>query len=260
MAVLGVLSLLLLVAFGASRVGGAPDSPVAASPSARAGRSSPPPRASGQAAPTPGPSRSAGATTQAPAPSVGKVACLPADKASEQVAVSNDRVVSGGLSMPVQGAPWDEPFNALAGIPLVSAGALQSVKVADYKDGGWAAALMVGRMRDDVGASTPQAAAALMASCLEKTQYTVAAMSRRDTVNRAVTVDGRPGWTVEADLTLNDPDLTVSHELMVVTVVQTSPGVLGVFYASIPATTPDYTGLARATQKALRVVEVTGSV
>jgi hypothetical protein len=84
------------------------------------------------------------------------------------------------------------------------------------------------------------------------TQYTVS-LTHTQTRSEAVTVDGHRAWTIESAITLDDPDLAVTHETMALTVVETAPKRYAMFWSSIPAVQPDYSAVAKACRSGLRV-------
>ncbi len=230
--VVGVLALVLGVAY----VFGRPSASTAApSPTASA------PAASAPAAPA------------IPAPSVDGVSCKALDLQTEAAQTDPAWVSAGGLSYPTPPDPWPAPITKEFATPMVASGAVQSVTVADFRDSQWVAGLMVGELRKDLGFSSVEQAAKVTAGCLLATQYTVEKFSHKETLNKATTLDGRPAWVIEAMVSLDDPELKVSKELFLLNVVETADGRYAMFWASIPEVEPDFTSIARACQKGLKV-------
>ncbi|MBK6873332.1 MAG: DUF2510 domain-containing protein [Kineosporiaceae bacterium] len=203
--------------------------------------------ASPKAAPTGG-----SGASEKPAPTIGGISCeaIAPTTAATQTA---GRVSAGGLSYPLPGAPWPEPVTSDFAFPLVASGAVQMVKVADYGTAGWAAGLVIAELRQDPRITSVEQAAKGAAACLVATQYTVATFSEKRTRDEATTVDGASAWTIESTITLADPDLEVTSEHMTLVTVETKPGRYAMFWSSIPATTPDYTAVADACRKGLKV-------
>jgi hypothetical protein len=190
---------------------------------------------------------------RAVAPSVDGFSCAPGEPQTVAAQPDPARVSAGGLSYPMPPDPWPAPVTADFVMPLTASGAVQMVRVAEFRTDGWAAGLMVAELRKDPAFTSVEQAAKVTAGCLAATQYTVASMGRKDRLSRATTIGGRPAWVIEADISLKDPGLTITKELMLLTVVETTAGVYAMFWASIPNVDPDYTSVARACQKGLRV-------
>jgi hypothetical protein len=186
-------------------------------------------------------------------PSSSAVSCAPVEPQTVAAQPDPAWVSAGGLSYPMPPAPWPAPATSDFMMPLTASGAIQMVRVAKFKTDGWAAGLMVAELRSDPGFTTVEQAAKVTAGCLAATQYTVASMGRKDRLSRATTIGGRRAWVIEADISLKDPGLTITKELMLLTVVETNAGAYAMFWASIPDVDPDYTSVARACQKGLRV-------
>jgi len=187
------------------------------------------------------------------APSVDGVSCAPVEPQTVAAQPDPARVSAGGLSYPTPPDPWPAPVTSDFVMPLTASGAVQMVRVAEFRTDGWAAGLMVAELRKDPAFTSVEQAAKVTAGCLAATQYTVASMGRKDRLSRATTIGGRPAWVIEADISLKDPGLTITKELMLLTVVETTAGAYAMFWASIPDVDPDFTSVARACQKGLRV-------
>jgi hypothetical protein len=191
----------------------------------------------------PSPTASAPAAPASPAPSVDGVSCEALDLETEAAQTDPAWVSAGGLSYPMPPDPWPAPITKEFVTPMVASGAVQSVEVADFRGTQWVAGLMVGELRKDLGFSSVELA----------TQYPVEKFSHKETLNKATTLDGRPAWVIEAMVSLDDPDLKVSQELFLLNVVETADGRYAMFWASIPEVEPDFTSIARACQKGLKV-------
>lgn len=208
-----------------------------------------PPASAGPAVPGASPR-----ATEAPsdAPSVSGVSCAPLIPTG-QAEVTADRAGAAGLSYPVPADPWPVPEASEFAFPLVAAGAVQMVRVADYQQDGWAAGLVVAELIEHPRITSPKSAAQVAAGCLVATQYSVAQMSEKRTRDEQATVDGKPAWVIESTILLKDPDLDITSEAMSLTVVETEPGRFAMFWTSIPKVQPDFTAVAKACRDGLRV-------
>ncbi len=68
-----------------------------------------------------------------------------------------------------------------------------------------------------------------------------------------MTVDGRDAWLIESHLCFDVPGIRTKGELLIVSVVDTGDGEAGLFYASIPDTSPELVAPARKALADLRV-------
>ena len=93
----------------------------------------------------------------------------------------------------------------------------------------------------------------MVADCLTGKFYGDADVDRTDQRNQATTVDGRPAWLIEAHLTFSLPDIETTGKTMINVVVETVTGEAGLFYASVPDTSPQFMPAARAAQSTLEV-------
>ena len=71
-------------------------------------------------------------------------------------------------------------------------------------------------------------------------------------VNQATTIDGHEGWLVESHLTFDIPGLKTKGELLIVAIVSAGER-SGLYYASIPDTTPELVEPARQVLTELKV-------
>ena len=72
-------------------------------------------------------------------------------------------------------------------------------------------------------------------------------------VNKAATIDGHDAWLVESKLTFDIPGLQTKGERLIVAIVQANDTTAGLFYASIPDTTPELLQPARDALSQLKV-------
>jgi hypothetical protein len=80
-------------------------------------------------------------------------------------------------------------------------------------------------------------------------------VARKDRWNAATEVDGRAAWLIEAHLSFSLPKIKTNGETMIIVVVDTVPGEGGLFYASVPDTSPQFLEPARDALASLRVAD-----
>jgi len=188
-----------------------------------------------------------------PAPTVDGISCAPSATLGPAVQTSSAWVEAGGLAYPMPPDPWPQPVTSGFDLPLLSTGAVQMVRVADYRQSGWAAGLVVGALSPDLGLDSVQRAATVTADCMVATQYTVAKKREQRTTSKATKVGGRPAWLIESTIALADPELAVKREAMTLVVVERAKGRYSIFWSSIPQVNPDFTEVARACRDGLRL-------
>jgi hypothetical protein len=193
-----------------------------------------------------------------PGPPTGPGVCPNASAASASPVVppSSGRVISGKLSYellpePFESPQWDDrtPF----GRDVQS----QQATVEEDVDGidTWVASVLIARLLAGDGFYGPEQGAKVVAECVVGKFYGGAAVAREDRRNEATTVDGRTAWVIESHLTFSLPDIKTTGETMIIVVVDTVPGEAGLFYASIPDTSPQFMAPARRAQASLRVAD-----
>ena len=91
--------------------------------------------------------------------------------------------------------------------------------------------------------------------CVVGAFYGDASVQREDVRNEAMTVDGREAWVVESQLSFDIPNLRTKGELLIIVIVKIDDVRAGIYYASIPDTTPELVPDARRAMADLRVVE-----
>jgi hypothetical protein len=193
-----------------------------------------------------------------PGPPSGPGVCPNASPASASPVVPppSGRVASGKLSYellpePFESPQWDHrtPF----GRDVQS----QEATVEEDADGidTWVASVLIARLLAGDGFFGPEQGARVVAECVVAKFYGGAAVNRQDRQNVAAEVDGREAWVIEAHLTFSLPDIKTTGETMIIVVVDTMPGEAGLFYASIPDTSPQFMAPARRAQASLRVAD-----
>lgn len=169
-------------------------------------------------------------------------------------AQAGDRVTSGRLSYPRLAAPftapgWDRrvPF----GRDVQNQDAV--VEVSGNGQTTWVAAVVIARLLAGDGFFGPEQGAQVVADCVVARFYGDAPVQRDDKRNTAITVDGHQAWTIESHLSFQLPDVKTTGETMILVVVDTGAGEAGLFYGSIPDTSPQFMKPAR---EALAELEV----
>jgi hypothetical protein len=166
------------------------------------------------------------------------------------------RVYGGQLSYPVLPAPWSAPHIETR-VPFGRNAWTQEILVDQYvvngQTNGWVAAVLVAELNAGDGFFSPQEGSQIVVKCIVGAFYGDAAVTRRDLVNQATTIDGRNAWLVESHLTFDIPDLRTKGELAIVAIVETSESTASIYYASIPDTSPQYEEPARQALAGLRV-------
>jgi hypothetical protein len=166
------------------------------------------------------------------------------------------RVASGKLSYarlpePFRSPQWDRRTPFGRDVQSQEATVEQDAQGADT----WVASVMVARLLAGDGFFGPEQGARVVADCVVGKFYGGAAVTRRDRRNAATKVDGRAAWMIEAHLTFSLPDIKTTGETMIIVVVDTVQGEGGLFYASIPDTSPQFLEPARGAQVSLQVAD-----
>lgn len=178
------------------------------------------------------------------------------DSPSAPSSTTNDGRVHGGpVSYPQLGSPWGAPTGENRvpfGVNVVS----QNVDVEpnyDRKGHSWVASLTVGELQAGDGFFTPEQGSQIVVRCILGAFYGDAQVDSDVVENKATTIDGKDAWLVESKLTFDIPGLQTKGERLIVAIVQAGPERSGLFYASIPDTTPELVQPARDALKQLTV-------
>jgi hypothetical protein len=192
-----------------------------------------------------------GPVTTAPSADVCPDAVQPTASPTAQ---TGSRVTSGRLSYAKLGEPFSEPFWDRR-VPFGRDVQSQQATVEADASGKptWVAAVLVARLLAGDGFYGPEQGARVVATCVVGKFYGNAAVTRKDTRSQAITVDGHPAWTIEAQLSFQLPNIKTTGETMIIVVVDTGDGEAGLFYASIPDTSPQFMGPARQALASLKV-------
>jgi hypothetical protein len=167
---------------------------------------------------------------------------------------TGSRVTSGRLSYARLGEPFSEPYWDRR-VPFGRD--VQSQQATVEVDGNgtptWIASVLIARLLAGDGFFGPEQGARVVATCVTGKFYGNAAVMRKDTRNQAITVDGHPAWAIEAHLSFQLPKIKTTGETMIIVVVDTGGGEAGLFYASIPDTSPQFMEPARQALAGLKV-------
>jgi hypothetical protein len=175
-------------------------------------------------------------------------ACPQVDSTAPQTEAppSNDGRVHGGpVSYPQLPSPWSPPQTDYR-VPFGRDVNSQLVTVEpNYQPGSnWVASVLVGELQAGDGFFTPEQGAQIVVRCILGRFYGNNEVNSDVQVNKATTIDGNEGWLVESHLTFDIAGLETKGELLLVAIVTTG-STAGLFYASIPDTTPELVEPAR---------------
>jgi hypothetical protein len=176
------------------------------------------------------------------------------EEASASPHPDDGRVHGGPVSYPRLPSPWSEPVGdhrVPFGVDVQS----QLVNVEENYDGSgsnWVASVLVGELQAGDGFYTPEQGSQIVVKCILGAFYGDNPVNSNVKVNQATTIDGHEGWLVESQLTFDIPGLETKGELLIVAIVSTG-ATAGLYYASIPDTTPELVQPAREALQQLRV-------
>ena len=169
-------------------------------------------------------------------------------------AQSNDGRVHGGpLSYPRLGSPWGPPQTDTR-VPFGRDVQSQVVIVEpNYQLGSqWVASILVGELQAGDGFFTPEQGSQIVVKCILGRFYGDNPVESEVKVNKQTDIDGHDAWLVESHLTFNIEGLRTKGETLIVAIVA-APNSSGLYYASIPDTTPQLLPVAREMLKELKV-------
>jgi hypothetical protein len=183
--------------------------------------------------------------------------CPPQKTATpEPEADPNDGRVHGGpLSYPTLGPPWGAPVPDDR-VPFGTDVLSQLVTIeANYEPGqNWVASVLVGELQAGDGFFTPEQGSQIVVKCILGAFYGNAQVNSDVQKNEATTIDGREAWIVESQLSFDIPNLKTKGELLIVVIVSAGAR-SGLYYASIPDTSPELVQPARDLIGQLKVTE-----
>ena len=167
---------------------------------------------------------------------------------------ADGRVHGGPVSYPMLGSPWGAPQGENR-VPFGSDVQSQLVPVeTDYDGNGsnWVASVLVGELQAGDGFFTPEQGSQIVVKCILGKFYGDNPVKSNVTVNKATNIDGHDAWLVESKLTFDIAGLQTKGELLIVAIVSAGNR-SGLYYASIPDTTPELVEPARDALKNLKV-------
>jgi hypothetical protein len=196
-------------------------------------------------------------TTGGPVAQPSQDACPPQSTASPEPGPSHPadgRVHGGPVSYPQLGSPWSAPQTENR-VPFGTDVRTQMVPVeTDYDGSGsnWVAQILVGELQAGDGFFTPEQGAQIVVKCILGSFYGDNPINSNVTVNEKTTIDGHEGWLVESKLTFDIVGLETKGELLIVAIVSAGNR-SGLYYATIPDSTPELVQPARDALKQLQV-------
>jgi hypothetical protein len=164
-------------------------------------------------------------------------------------------VTSGHLSFPELGAPWLSP-EVDNRVPFGIYGIEQTATDQSNYDGNghsWVSSVMVADLASGDGFASSKIAAEVALKCVLGKYYSDTAVTKNEISAGAHSVDGHTGWLIEAQLSFEVSGLKAKGERAILLVVQVKADQYGMFYASVPDTSPDRLPEARQTLAALKV-------
>jgi hypothetical protein len=167
---------------------------------------------------------------------------------------ADGRVHGGPVSYPMLATPWSAPQGENR-VPFGSDVQSQLVPVeTDYDGNGanWVAQITVGELQAGDGFFTPEQGSQIVVKCILGKFYGDNPVKSNVTVNKGTNIDGHDAWLVESKLTFDIAGLKTKGELLIVAIVSAGNR-SGLYYASIPDTTPELVEPARDALKNLKV-------
>lgn len=205
---------------------------------------SPTPSAS---SPTPTPSQTR-TPTPTPSPTEELRACPQGQPTTRQDHPSDGRIHGGGLSFP-EARGWQDTSGAEFSWAYDVG---EQMKMAEYPS--WYANLAVGALFTGDGFDEPRRAAKLVMKCVITSGLYPYFTAREPVWSKAVTVDGRPAWSIRAEIRVEDPQLKTKGDTVEVIVVDTgSPESLSMFIGAVDIGNRSLAATLDSTIKGLRV-------
>jgi hypothetical protein len=196
-------------------------------------------------------------TTGGPVTQPSQDACPPQNTASPEpgaIHPADGRVHGGPVSYPELGSPWGWPQGD-SRVPFGTDVKTQMVTVEQNYDGtgrNWVASILVGGLQAGDGFFTPEQGSQIVVKCILGAFYGNNPVNSNVKVNEKTTIDGHDAWLVESQLTFDIAGLQTKGELIIVAIVSAGNR-SGLYYASIPDTTPELVQPARDALKQLQV-------
>jgi hypothetical protein len=196
-------------------------------------------------------------TTGGPVGQPSQDVCPPPITASPEPGThpADGRVHGGPVSYPMLGAPWSPPGGETNPVPFGSDVQSQTVVDQPNYDGQghlWVASVLVAELQAGDGFFTPEQGSQIVVKCILGAFYGDNPVNSNVKVNEKATIDGHDAWLVESHLTFDIAGLKTKGELLIVAIVSAGNR-SGLYYASIPDTTPELVQPARDALKNLKV-------
>jgi len=198
-------------------------------------------------------------TTGGPVTQPSQDACPPETSASPDppppTPPADGRVHGGPVSYSQLGSPWGAPGGDYAGVPFGSDVRTQMVLVEPDFDGAgtnWVASILVAELQAGDGFFTPEQGSQIVVKCILGKFYGNNPVNSNVKVNEKITIDGHEAWLVESQLTFDIAGLETKGELLIVAIVSAGNR-SGLYYATIPDTTPELVQPARDALENLQV-------
>lgn len=165
-------------------------------------------------------------------------------------------VSAGHLAFPLLGDPWEAP-ELDNRMPFGTIAVRQQALDQENYDGNgasWVSSVQVSDVVSGDGFADPQSAATVVFKCVLGKYYADTVVTTKQIDSRSHPVQGHPGWLIESQLSFDVPGLKAKGERVIMVAVKVKEDQYGVFYASVPDTSPDRLPEAR---DALAHLEVT---
>lgn len=173
--------------------------------------------------------------SESPTPSEapqGRVACADGDPAARRPHPGGDRLYGGSLSIPQpteRGWERNDRYAQAMTWAYDISGAYEAVEPR------WWAMVAVGELRTEDGFHDPEQAADGVLQCVASSVYYQYFTGRKDVHSKKVTVDGVTGWSIRAEVRVDDPDVEAEGDVVEVIVLDTGPeGSLSYFAGFVP--------------------------
>jgi hypothetical protein len=165
------------------------------------------------------------------------------------------RVSGGHLSFPTLASPWESP-ELDNRVPFGTLAMMQSAldqKDFDGSGENWVSSVLVSDLVSGDGFADPKSAADVVLTCVLGTYYSNTVVTPKQLSAKSHPVDGHAGWLIETQLSFDVPKLKAKGERVLLLVVQIKADQFGLFYASVPDTSPDRLPEARQAMAELTV-------
>lgn len=146
-----------------------------------------------------------------------------------------NQLAGGGLTMPEVSRFGDGPEQGAA-FTFADGVTSTSRVIEQVGDTGWVAIYMVGGITRSNGFDSPGQAAGIILECMTGSDTFYNKLTGATLLDsRLTTVDGAPAWVMDAEIRVDDPQLTVEGDIAKVVVVDTGdPQRYGLFISLVP--------------------------